>query len=259
MRLLCTLLLLLLSARLFAQRVTGLVIDRVTKQPLTYAKISSPKLLGYTNYAGCFSIKPKPGDTALITLPGYKPYHLIIGYKKQDTIRIYMEQISIMLKGTTISKRRDFTADSMQNRKDFAAVFAHKEKGIKDAFIAHHYNPYLPYDQISSPNTATSIVSVNVLSVIGLFNKNKQPVTKLQKILLSEEESTFVDHRFTRQRVSNITALKGDSLRVFMDRYRPPIDSVKEMTDYELLLYIKKCYASYRTSTEKATSPLFKE
>lgn len=37
----------------------------------------------------------------------------------------------------------------------------------------------------------------------------------------------------------------GDSLQNFMNAYRPSIEEVKQMTDYQLLLYIKKSYDEF--------------
>ena len=42
-----------------------------------------------------------------------------------------------------------------------------------------------------------------------------------------------------------ITHLKGDSLQTFMDKYRPSVADAKTMTDYEVMLYIKKCYGEF--------------
>ncbi len=45
--------------------------------------------------------------------------------------------------------------------------------------------------------------------------------------------------------VQNLTGLTGDSLQTFMQLYRPNIDTAKYMSDYDIILYIKKSFQEY--------------
>ena len=60
-----------------------------------------------------------------------------------------------------------------------------------------------------------------------------------------DEENTYVDRTFSKQRITELTNLKGDSLLNFMDDYRPTISQAKKMTDYDMVIYIKKSYADF--------------
>lgn len=95
-------------------------------------------------------------------------------------------------------------------------------------------------------NSTASIVSVNLLSLVSLLSKkSNDPTSKLQQTLLKDEETAYVDRMFSKQKITTLTSLKGDSLLDFMDDYRPTIKQAKEMTDYEMMLYIKKSYAEF--------------
>ncbi|MDB5142376.1 MAG: hypothetical protein JWQ66_1089, partial [Mucilaginibacter sp.] len=127
----------------------------------------------------------------------------------------------------------------------FAPVFNYKGTTIKDAFITRDPYVYKWDDFITSTNNATTLVSVNLLSVFDLLNKNNAPVSKLQKTLIREEQYNYVSQVFSKQKVTEITHLKGDSLQTFMDKYRPSAADTRSMSDYDVMMYIKKCYAEF--------------
>jgi hypothetical protein len=80
------------------------------------------------------------------------------------------------------------------------------------------------------------------------LGKNRSPTTKLQQVLLKDEQINYVDQVFSRQKVVELTHLKGDSLQTFMDKYRPSAGAARTMSDYEMMIYIKKCYLEFEKS-----------
>jgi len=246
MKLTGILLLMLLPLSIFAQRLTGTVIDRSDELPVVFANITTASQVTVTSYSGQFSLTNiVPGDTIKITCIGYKPYKRVYRRTKADTLMIYLQQSSILLRDVNVRARHNYKQDSLNVRRQFSAVFDYKEPGVKDAFITRDFYHYIPYNYIDAPNNATALLSVNLLAVAGLLSKNKAPETKLQKTLLQDEENTYVDRSFSKQKITDITNLKGDSLLNFMDDYRPTIAQAKKMTDYEMVLYIKKSYAEF--------------
>lgn len=237
---------LLFSLHLFAQRLSGVVVDRNTLSPIAHATISSPAQILFTTVTGQFTLANiRKGDTVRISCIGYKSHFLVFNQPVADTIRIYLEQNVTALKSVVITGKRDPNADSIRLRKEFAPVFEHKNAGIKDAFITRDPYVYKWNDFITSTNNATTLLSVNLLSVLDMLNKNNAPVTKLQQTLLKEEEYDYVDRKFSKQKVIDLTGLKGDSLQMFMDKYRPSTTEAKKMTDYDVRIYIKKSYTEF--------------
>jgi hypothetical protein len=236
----------LFSLPAFAQRLSGIVVDRNTLLPIAHTTISIPSQTIFTSVTGQFTFTNiHKSDTVKVTCIGYKPHYLVYDQPVSDTIRIYLEPGAIALKSVVITGRRDPKADSIRLRKEFAPVFEHKNATIKDAFITRDPYVYKPNDYITSTNNATTLISVNLLSVLDLLNKNNAHVSKLQKTLLKEEEYDFVDRKFSKQKVTEITRLKGDSLQTFMDKYRPSATDARKMTDYDVMIYIKKYYAEF--------------
>ncbi len=246
MKLTGILLLMLFPLSLFAQHLTGTVIDKSDELPVVFANVATRSEVTVTSYSGQFSLSSViPGDTIKITCIGYKPYKRVYRKTKSDTLLIYLQQSSILLKDVNVRARHNYRQDSLNVRRQFSSVFDYKAPGLKDMFITTDPYVYIPYNYIDAPNNATTILSVNLLAVANLLSKNKAPETKLQKTLLQDEENAYVDHSFSKQKITAITNLKGDSLLNFMDDYRPTIAEAKKMTDYEMVLYIKKSYAEF--------------
>jgi hypothetical protein len=108
-------------------------------------------------------------------------------------------------------------------------------------------------------NSTSSLIGVNLLSVIGLLSKKNAPVSKMQKQLIKDEEYNYVDHIFSKEKVQSLTSLKGDSLQNFINEYRPSIKEVKQMTDYQVIIYIKKSYETFiKTYKDEILPPLIK-
>ncbi|UOE51044.1 carboxypeptidase-like regulatory domain-containing protein [Mucilaginibacter sp. SMC90] len=255
-----TVILMLLSINLFAQRVKGIVIDKTTYLPVANAFIGTPASKSISNAEGKFTLtNVKPGDTLRISSIGYKPFKLVVSFLKLDTLRCYISPDATVLSEVKIRAKRNAKADSLRNRREFASVFAYHGATIKDMFITR--SPDLdfgkPSDHIHADKSTASILSINLLSVIDMLGKNKAPQSKLQKILLKDEDEEYVDRFFSPERVSSITNLKGDSLQNFMNQYHPDIKKVKKMSDYDMVSYIKKSYAEYVKSGSKQTTPLF--
>jgi hypothetical protein len=152
----------------------------------------------------------------------------------------------------TVKAKRNANTDSIRLRREFASVFNYKGTSIKDVFITHDPYVYKWNDFITSTNNATTLLSVNLFSVLDLLNRNNAPVSKLQKTLVREEQYNYVSLVFSKQKVTEITHLKGDSLQIFMDKYRPSVADAKTMTDYEMMIYIKKCYAEFIKPPKKS-------
>lgn len=239
-------LLLFVSASGFAQRITGVVIDRLTRLPVYNAKIETPRAVAYANMEGIFSLSPvKNGDSCTVSYQGYKLSRMAISFKStKDTLRIYLDKPSILLNNVNVLGKRDFRTDSVRNRQMFANIYNYRGGGLKEVMIERASLEYKPNNYIDGPNNTLNLGGINVLQVVNLFSKDKS--SKLQKTLIADEGESYVDRYFTKRKVTSLTAMKGDSLQNFMVRYRPTAYQVKTMTDYELAMYIKASYAEYR-------------
>jgi len=259
MRIWYTFILLLVSSRLFAQQLSGTVIDKATKEPVDYATVSTANISTYTTGNGKFSLSTiHLGDTLRVNCMGYKPYKLAVSAIKNDTLTIYLQQVSILLRDVAVRAKHDRTLDSIRTRKEFSSIFGYQNLTYKDMFITKDPYVYVPYNYIDAPNSTASIVSVNLLSVIGLLDKNKNSSSKLQKTLLQDEQDNYIDREFSKQKIMALTNLKGDSLVDFMATYRPTIKQAQKMNDYEMSIYIKDSFAEFKQSYSKEEQSPFR-
>lgn len=245
MRLFILIFFVFLSNQGFSQHLTGLVIDKSTKKPIKNARVATSSNDTYTSSTGSFVLNNfHSGDTVTVSHLGYEAYHIKHSNRsKTDTLLIPLKSISIFLEEVRINGIRNYTLDSLNRRKEYAPFFAYKAPKFKDIFITK--SPYVSTQYSPFQSSTSSLISINLLSVIGLLSKNKAPVSKMQKQLLKDEEYNYVDHIFSKEKVQSLTSLKGDSLQNFMNEYRPSIKEVKQMTDYQLIIYIKKSYEEF--------------
>ena len=249
------LLLLAIPFKLFAQRLAGRVIDSETGLPIVYATVSSANSSSVTSYSGQYVLnRLMHNDTIRVTCVGYRTDKIAYNKVFADTLTIYLHQSSFMLRDVNVKARHNLKQDSLNMRKQFAAVFNYKAPSISDMLTKVDPYVYVPYDYITSPNNATMLVNVDLLSVISLLNKNKAPETKLQRTLFQDEANNYVDEKFSKQKITMVTSLRGDSLADFMSMYRPTIDQTKKMTDYQMILYIKKSYTDFMKIYDPKTS-----
>ena len=247
MKLLLICILLLFTAPVSAQRFTGLVMGDVTRTPLAYAKITSGSVVAISGPDGVFTLTGiRVTDSIRVSSMGYLPYAFKpASINRKDTVVVYLQPTGYALKQVNIKGKRDAKADSARLRKEFSSAFNYKAPTLTDALINKHYEIQKYNDFITSYNNTSAIVGVDVLSVIGLLSKKKENKSRLQKILIKEEAANYIDQAFSRQKVMDITGLKGDSLQTFMDKYRPTIAQLRKMSDYQLFSYIKKKHAEF--------------
>jgi hypothetical protein len=240
-------LLLMVSSRiLHAQQLNGRVLDHNTQQSIPHATIITPKQTTVTSDKGLFTVDGlRRGDTIKITFVGYKPHFLVYSQKITDTIPIYLEQTVTSLKSVVIIGKRPSNTDSIKLRNEFGSVFNYKGTAFKDIFMSNssYIKPY--NDFITSTHSTATLVSVNLFQVLYWLGRNKTPTSKLQKTLIKDEQTNYIDQVFSRQKVVELTHLKGDSLQKFMDKYRPSAGVARTMSDYEMMIYIKKCYGEF--------------
>jgi hypothetical protein len=242
--------------RAFSQKTEFKVIDKYTLSPVVAASVKAGLFISVTSLKGTFSLVGlHPGDTVKLSSYGYKSYKLSYHPVHRDTILIYMEPNIDLLKEVSISGKRNYQLDSLKVRKDYASVFGYHASNWQDAFISRSPDLYRPDNYITSHNNTTEILSVNVLALLNLINKNKVPVSRLHRTLIKDEQNSYVDHLFSAETITRVTALKGDSLKSFMDTYRPKVAQAQKMNDYSMVVYIKKNYDDFVKNHQLEKSP----
>ncbi|MEH6304705.1 hypothetical protein RYH73_03565 [Olivibacter sp. CPCC 100613] len=155
----------------------------------------------------------------------------------------------ILLDEIIVTSKKDYLTDSLSLRKQYASLFNPKNPSWKDFFSSTNYFDKAPLPYNRATNTTSSIISLNVLSLINFLGKNKSPETKLQKQLMHEEQERYLDHVFSSEKIQKTTGLQGDSLSFFIQRYRPSKEEIIKMSEYDILSYIKESFKSYQAES----------
>jgi hypothetical protein len=243
MRLAGILMLLFFTGKLSAQQHVIAVFDDDTKLPVISATVRAKSTLTFTNVSGTVSLNLNNisiGDTIKITHIGYRLRQFIIGKAKLPS-KIYLQPDSLILSSVFIKGRRAKNQDSLNLRNEFAKTFAYKPIGLGDIFVKRS-----PYVTGTRPNNTSELATINLLQVFRLFGRNKDKTTKLQQTLIRDEEDVYISRTFSKEKVKSITHLSDDSVRIFMIRYRPEKAKAGKMNDYDVLQYIRKCYADFK-------------
>jgi len=236
------LLVILMSANAHAQKVTGLVVDKTTKQPIAGASINVEGFTTRTNQLGQFEVDvPHAADSLKITALGYKTLNVATG-KPNVLLRIELESKINNLNEVTVRGDRSFKKDSLANRADFARQFNYKGPRVIDAFTGNGLSFY-----------PGEFLSVNLLVLVQALTKKSTPEYKFNKILIRDEHEQFVDEKFNRGNVSRITGLKGDTLSVFLVLYRPTYEIALKSTEYDMEVYIRGRFNQFKENGFKST------
>jgi len=231
----------------YAQKLTGIVTDKTTRQPLSGALVSLGTAKAFTDTSGQFEVKVSPSsDTLKIVHFAYKTYMVRIG-KSTGFLHIELQPAVISLQDVTVRGSSDFKKDSIENRLAFAKQFNYTGPTVKDAFTGN------------TDKQPGDLISINSLLLIAALTKKSSPEYKFKQKLLSDEHEQYVDERFNKGIVSRITGLKGDTLSAFLTLYRPTYEFVKKATEYDMDVYIKDCLKKFEKDGFKINDPLVKE
>jgi hypothetical protein len=174
-----------------------------------------------SDLGGNYRIPAIPGDTLVFSSAGYLPDTVIvIASMLEDVYPVYLTPHLVSLPSVRVGERSNYQIDSLQRRNDYANVY-NKKHPVK------LWNEKRPGD---APGLN--------FSPLGFFSKTEKQKRRLKKRLATEEINYYIDSRFSPDRVSRLTRLSGDSLRLFMTRYRPSYKFCRTASNMDMLLYI---------------------
>ena len=192
----------------------------------------SNRALGRHNISdlgGNYRIAARPGDTLIITSAGYLNDTLPVNRSMLDSeYTVYLHEKVVALPAVKVTETSSYQFDSLQRHEDYAWLLD-KKHPVK------LWNEKRPGD---GPGLS--------FSPIGYFSKGEVGKRRLKKRLKQEEEDYYIDYRFPRARVSMLTGLRGDSLDMFMIRFRPSYQWCRSANTMDILLYINDKLVLFR-------------
>jgi hypothetical protein len=211
---------LLLPALLFAQTITGAVIDAGGNSlgDVIIQNIHQNQTLT-THSDGAFSLMAKPGELIEFRKMGYKTTRVRIVSSSVPFYRIILEPGVVELSEVEVSGHyTDYQRDSVR----YHEMFAHQL----------NFPTVTGWRAIQSPFTAMS--------------KSNKNMIKFQEEYEWFERIKYVDSRFNAKVIGNLTGLKGDSVQRYIQAYRPSYEYLRTLDEYAFFNYVKQTAEMWR-------------
>ncbi|GAB3365314.1 hypothetical protein GCM10027566_35830 [Arachidicoccus ginsenosidivorans] len=141
---------------------------------------------------------------------------------------------------------RNYYEDSLNFRQDYARTFNYQKPGkaLGESFgLGDNGGVAVDFDQI-----------INLFR-FG-YNKRQQVY---QKFALDIEQEKYINHRFTKKLVEQITGLYDEARDEYMQACKPTYEQLIKMNDAQLSIYIKKSCQAYfhKKSNDKYEKNIF--
>jgi len=126
---------------------------------------------------------------------------------------------------------KSYQQDSMENRQKYAKIF----DGFPGGFRLN-----------SGGNSTYGGAGLDPNEIINLFRfRRNRNLKNLQNRLLQEEADKFIDYRFNKDLVKQITGFQGSNLERFMKIWRPDYEFTAMTSDLEFHTWILEASRAY--------------
>lgn len=187
---------------------------------------------------GNYRIEAHPGDTVIFTSAGYLPdTSFVAGWMLEETdgYNIYLKPHLVSLPAVVVEQNSQYLLDSLQRRDDYTWIYAqHQDAVISDTNFTRGFG--LSFD-------------------LNFYSKHQKEKRELRKRLAQEEEDYYIDFRCPPAYVGRITGLHGDSLRLFLLRYRPGYSFCRKASNEDIFLYINDKVKLFRHPPPSKSPP----
>ena len=174
---------------------------------------------------GSYSLSAAEGDIIIFSASGFKPDTITVSFSLLLTrFDLSLHKQIVLLKEIKVTG--SYRNDSLNRRNYYSHIYA-KQAGI------------------TGRNRPADGIGVT-LSPISFFSKESKQKRTLRKRLEKEEKESFIDHSFPLVWVKSITGLNGDSLSLFMYRYRPSYSFCRKTDRQGMRVYINSKVKEFR-------------
>ncbi|HJU45813.1 MAG TPA: carboxypeptidase-like regulatory domain-containing protein [Chitinophagaceae bacterium] len=228
----CVSIMILIGQAAFGQqqvKIRGTVFDKTQKRPLEGVSVLSNKSGGTsTDVHGSYLILVDKDDSIYFSYQG----KATMKFPVQTMIAANNFDISLQVKSDLLPeifvRKRSYKEDSIQNRIDYAKVFDYSKPGL-------------------SVSAGGGGVGFDVNELIDIFRvRKKKNMLSFQRRLVAEEQDKYVDYRFNKRLVKELTGLDGAQLDMFMKMNRPNYYFVVGANQYDFYEYIKESAKKFK-------------
>jgi hypothetical protein len=176
---------------------------------------------------GSYRIQAAPGDRVVFSYVGYISDTVPITQALlSGDYPVYLELRPQTLQTVRVGQLSNYQLDSMARRQEYSWIYDHGEQKLVEK--ERHGDG----------------VGVNLAIFRNASTIDKQR-ERLKKRLLKEEEDDYVDFRYSRDYVSRLTHLTGDSLSKFMASYRPSYEYCRKAATVDILIFVNDSFKKF--------------
>jgi hypothetical protein len=216
--------------------ISGNVYDITARRPLEAVAVLSNSGRGtITDSLGRYLITVPRTDSIWFSMIGKST----MKYPVDTIINVDNFNVMIHVRATDLPevkvRNNYYKLDSIQNRQDYAKAFNFRKPTVRLS-TNPNYNP------------GGLTAGFDLVELINMFRtRRNRNMEFLQNRLLDEEQQKYIDRRYSKRFVRELTLLNGPELDTFMNRYRPSYELLTQMNDLELGYYINRSYDQYRS------------
>lgn len=206
--------------------IIGKVTDAETHHPLVRVSVYnvSRGTGTLTDSSGAYQIEALDYDRIVFSYVGYKNDTIQVNalYKRQ-IIDIFLKKSKFSFGPVEIiGQRPDYARDSAERRSWFSGAL-NQDKVNGWGAVAHPISAL--YDALSG---------------------RQKRLWRFQKDYKAYEQQKYIESRIHPKQIEELFHLKGDSLKAFLLWYDPAYIFVRNVSDYDLLVDIKRAVARFR-------------
>lgn len=185
-----------------------------------------------SDMGGNFKIGAMKGDTLVFTSAGYLPDTTFVNtwmFEEADGYMVYLTPNLVELPSVRVGEQSNYQLDSIKRKEEYAWLDqVHREK-------------------LAGGKTFSDGVGISFSPLSYFYSKEVQR-RRLRRRLKQDEIDYYIDFRFPRSYVARVTGLQGDSLQVFMYRYRPTYKFCRKASNEDMLFYINDSLKKYHSA-----------
>ena len=211
------------------QFLTGTVRKQGSTEVLISVSVHNTTQLKYdlSEENGSFRMQSAPGDRVIFSSVGYKADTVIITTAMlSGDYPVYLEPRAQTLQAVRVGQYSNYQLDSAARREEYSWIYDHGEQKL--------VNKERKGDGVG--------VGIAIFRNASSVDQQRE---RLKKRLIKEEQDLYIDSRYSRDYVTKLTHLAGDSLFRFMRDFRPTYDYCRKATTVDILVFINDSFKKF--------------
>jgi len=203
------------------------ILFAATIQNITQHKVNSSDL------GGNYKIAAQTGDSVIFSHLGYISDTIVVNSAMfNERLPVELKIKISYLQSVDVDEMAKYRMDSLSRREDYDYIF--KGKNAKPLYD----------NKLSGDGRGVNF------SPFGHWSSTEKQKRRLKERLESDDKEEFIYYKFSR-RVPKLTDLSGDSLIVFINKYKPSYEFCLHATSQDMLLYINDKLILFKKRSSK--------